>query len=85
AADDHDEIGVTQLKRRAATRLRFDLDLAPADAEAERISDKYVYPEWDYRRGQYLSAATRVLERLAEEADSAWQPAPAARRRIRAV
>ena len=85
AADDHDEIGVTQLKRRAATRLRFDLDLAPADAEAERISDKYVYPEWDYRLGQYQPAATRVLERLADETEGGWQPGPRTRQRIRAV
>lgn len=45
AADDHDEIGVARRERRAATRLRIDLDLSPADAEAERLSGTHLYPE----------------------------------------
>ncbi len=85
AADDHDEIGVTQMKRRAATRLKFDLDLSPADAEAERISGKHTYPEWDCRRQAYVPDATRVLERIGEEAAEGWQPGPKTARRIRAV
>jgi nitric oxide reductase NorD protein len=85
AADDHDEIGVTEMKRRAATRLKFDLDLSPADAEAERISDSHVYPEWDCRTNAYMPAAARVLERVGEEDESAWTPGPKTLRRIRAV
>ena len=85
AADDHEEIGVTQMKRRAATRLKFDLDLSPADAEAERISAKHTYPEWDCRRQAYVPDATRVLERIGEEAAEGWQPGPKTARRIRAV
>lgn len=85
AADDHDEIGVTELKRRAATRLKFDLDLSPADADVERLSDVHVYPEWDYRKSAYLSAAARVLERTGEADETAWAPGPKAMRRIRAV
>ena len=97
AADDHDEIGVTQLKRKAATRLKFDLDLAPGDVELERLSAAHVYPEWDYRRQAYQPAHARVLEHVpvaapvaeagAAPADTApqWQPDEHARRRIRAV
>ena len=87
AADDHDEIGVTQMKRRTATRLKFDLDLAPGDADAERISDVHVYPEWDYKRGIYRPQHARVLERVAEEAPAGtgWKPGPGMDRRIRAV
>lgn len=87
AADDHDEIGLTEVKRQAATRLSFDLDLAPADIDAERLSDVHVYPEWDYRCEALLPAHTRVLERMAEEAapGSGWQPGPKTERRIRAV
>lgn len=85
AADDHEEIGVTQMKRRAATRLKFDLDLSPADAEAERISGKHVYPEWDYRSNQYVKDAARVLERIGEEATEGWEPGPKTARRIRDV
>lgn len=85
AADDHDEIGVTEMKRRAATKLKFDLDLSPADAEAERISDSHVYPEWDCRKNAYMPAAARVLERMGEEDANAWVPGPKTLRRIRAV
>lgn len=85
AADDHEEIGVTQMKRRAATRLKFDLDLSPADAEAERISGKHVYPEWDYRKRSYVADAARVLERVGEEGKEGWHPGPRTARRIRAV
>lgn len=65
AADDHDEIGVTKLKRKAATRLKFDLDLAPADVALEQMSSPLVYPEWDYRRQAYQPAHVRVLEHVA--------------------
>ena len=87
AADDHDEIGVTKIKRRAATRLKFDLDLAPGDVDAERLSAEFVYPEWDYRKGIYQPQHARVLERIAEEAPpgTGWQPGPETVRRIRAV
>ncbi len=64
AADDHDEIGVTQLKKKAATRLKFDLDLAPGDVDLEALSAAHVYPEWDYRKQAYQPAHVRVLEHV---------------------
>ena len=87
AADDHDEIGVTTLRKRAKTLLKIDLDLAPADVDHERLSDTFVYPEWDYRRQAALPAHARVLERQCEEAPegAGWQPQPASERRIRHV
>ena len=87
AADDHDEIGVTSLQKRPKTLLKMDLDLAPADVDAERLSDVFVYPEWDYRRQAALPDHARVLERIGEEATegTGWRPGPKTERRIRQV
>lgn len=87
AADDHDEISVTQHEKRAATLLKIDLDLAPADVDAERISSEHTYPEWDFRRGRLQPDHVRVLERIAEEtgADPQWRPGPKTAQRIRSV
>jgi nitric oxide reductase NorD protein len=87
AADDHDEIILARTKRRAASRLHFDLDLAPDEVEHDRLSAPFVYPEWDYRRQAYLPDHCRILERVADAPAGAalWKPDDAARRRIRAV
>lgn len=87
AASDHDEIVLARTRRRAMTRLRFDLDLAPEDVEHDRLSDAYTYPEWDYRRQALLPDHCRVLERVAgvPAGTPPWQPDAAARTRIRAV
>jgi len=87
ARDDLDEISLVEVKKKPKTRLKFDLDLAPEDVELERLAAEHVYPEWDYRRRDYLPDHCRVLTRLAEESgeDDVWQPDEAMRRRIRAV
>ena len=87
AADDHDEIGVGRLEKKAATRLKIDLDLAPTDVDREIISDVHVYPEWDYRIGSYLPSHARILECTADvtPASLGWQPGPQMERRIRDV
>ncbi|OIP85343.1 MAG: nitric oxide reductase D protein [Rhodobacterales bacterium CG2_30_65_12] len=61
AADDMDEIGLGQLAKAPATRLRLHLDLAPEDADLEALSAEHSYPEWDTRRGRYLANHVRVL------------------------
>ena len=87
AADDHDMISVGNVRKRIATRLKIDLDLAPSDVDAEKLSDVHTYPEWDCRRQANLADHTRVLERCGEIAPSGagWNPGPEAERRIRAV
>lgn len=87
AADDHDEIGIGKIEKKAATRLSFDLDLAPSDVENERLSDALTYREWDFRRQAYLPDHVRILERPGDTgvSEGAWQPGPQAQRRIRAV
>jgi nitric oxide reductase NorD protein len=87
AADDHAEITLVKHQRRAATRLKFDLDLSPADVDRERLAGTFLYPEWDYRRQAYLPDHCRVLAGPAagDDAPPPWQPDQAARRRIEAV
>ncbi len=87
AAGDQDEIGLTQVSKKTATRLKLHLDLSPEDADRERLSGRYLYPEWDHRTSSYISDHCRVLE---SNAKTASQPpefldAPEAKRRIRAV
>jgi nitric oxide reductase NorD protein len=61
AADDQDEISLTQVPQRARTRLRLHLDLSPEEAEFERLAGTNVYPEWDHRTKTYLPDYCRVL------------------------
>jgi nitric oxide reductase NorD protein len=87
AADDHDEITLVKTRRRAATRLTFDLDLAPSDVDRERLSGAFLYPEWDYRTKRYHPDHCRVLASVADETGNrdVWSPDAATRRRIEAV
>ena len=87
ARDDMDEISLVDVKKKPKTKLKFDLDLSPDEVELERLAAEHAYPEWDYRRRQYLPAHCRVLTRPAEETEEegAWAPDEATRRRIRAV
>ncbi|PLX37086.1 MAG: nitric oxide reductase D protein [Hyphomicrobiales bacterium] len=86
-ADDQDEIGLVETKKRPATRLAFDLDLAPEDVDRERLAGEHLYPEWDYRSSSYLPEQCRVLATEADkvEAVPSFLSAPETRKRIRAV
>ncbi|MEO9530839.1 MAG: VWA domain-containing protein [Roseibium sp.] len=70
AAEDQDHITLSQNNKRAATRLRLHLDLAPQDADHERLSDQSTYPEWNHRSRNYMPDHCRVLE-VDATADSA--------------
>ncbi|MFO1164681.1 MAG: nitric oxide reductase D protein [Paracoccus sp. (in: a-proteobacteria)] len=86
AAEDQEELGLGQISKAPATRLRLHLDLAPEDADLEAVAGIHTYPEWDARRGRYLPDHVRVLEnRAPEDADAELIRDPAAQRRIRAV
>ena len=52
AADDQDEIGLGQISKAPATRLKLHLDLAPEDVDREALSGISTYPEWDVRTWQ---------------------------------
>ncbi|MEF9605981.1 nitric oxide reductase D protein, partial [Paracoccus sp. PXZ] len=85
AAEDQEELGLGQVSKAPATRLRLHLDLAPEDADLEAVAGIRTYPEWDARRGRYLAGHVRVLENRAAEHDEALTPDPRAQARIRAV
>ncbi|THD85518.1 nitric oxide reductase D protein [Aliigemmobacter aestuarii] len=87
AADDHEEIGLGQLSKAPATRLKLHLDLAPEDVDREALSGVATYPEWDVRTKVYLPAHTRVFSSRVEatEAVPPFRDDPRASARIRAV
>lgn len=87
AADDQEEIGLGQISKAPATRLKLHLDLAPEDVDRERLSGITLYPEWDTRTGTYLSDHVRILDSLAQPgtAQPAFRSDPQARRRIHRV
>ena len=87
AADDQDEIGLGQISKAPATRLKLHLDLAPEDADREALSHKHTYPEWDARSASYLPAHARVLATRLEAGDEipSFREDPKAAARIRAV
>ena len=61
AADDQDEIGLGQISKAPATRLKLHLDLAPEDVDREAVSGVLTYPEWDVRTGRYMPDHVRIL------------------------
>ncbi len=87
AADDQEEIGLGQISKAPATKLKLHLDLAPEDVDRERVSGVRTYPEWDVRRGVYHPDHVRVLSSLAEPDDSvpSFRKDPHAMRRIQHV
>lgn len=87
AADDLDEIGLGQISKAPATRLKLHLDLAPEDVDREALSGISTYPEWDVRTGTYLPAHVRVLTSniVPGSAIPAFTSDPRAAARIRAV
>ncbi|TNC73274.1 nitric oxide reductase activation protein NorD [Rubellimicrobium roseum] len=83
AAEDQDSITLTQHWKRAASRLRVSLDLAAQDADHERISDRFTYPEWNHRARAYMPDHTRVLEAPVEPGSQAAVPDPRLANRVR--
>ena len=82
AAEDQDHIALTRHHKRAATRLRLHLDLAPQDADHERLSDRFTYPEWNHRARGYMPDHTRVLEADGAPGES-FAPDPRLMARVR--
>jgi nitric oxide reductase NorD protein len=87
AADDQEEISLTQVPQKARARLRLHLDLSPEEAEFERLAGRHVYPEWDHRKKDYLPDYCRVLAGPADPVEQIPEFLECAktRRRIRSV
>ncbi|MBV2361637.1 nitric oxide reductase D protein [Thalassococcus sp. CAU 1522] len=66
AADDLDEIGLGQISKAPATKLKLHLDLSPEDVDRERLSAEITYPEWEARSGTYLPDHVKVYASQAE-------------------
>ncbi len=84
ALKDTPELTIGAHSKRAATRLRLDLDLSPREAEAAPIAE-HSYPEWDYRKQRYLASYCRVTAKPADETGEDWSPDPLTIRNIRRV
>ncbi len=77
AADELEEMEISDCKRKAAAKLRFDLDLPPAGADDGRVTGQWVYPEWDYRQQAYRPDYCKVIMQAASDAQddaSMWHP-----------
>lgn len=85
AAESLDEITVGSHDNAAATRLKLDLELAPAAIDTAALAAEHAYPEWDYTRQSYHRDHCRVIAQVATEQGADWRLDAPARRRIRAV
>ncbi len=85
AADDAEKMAVGEHRKSPKTRLKFDLDLAPEDADRETTAGRHVYPEWNYKtRSLDPARIPRVSKTWPTPADAILQRGPDARRRITA-
>lgn len=85
AADDLDELAISRRKGKPASKLKFDLDLPPEAVDATRLARGRLYPEWNYRSGNYMADHCRVVASDASETGESWTPDDAMRRHIRQV
>lgn len=85
AADDAAEIVLSPHRKNAATRLKLELDLAPAAATDGAAMEGLRYPEWDWRRRSYRPDYCRVTVDAADVEGEAWKPSPDLLRRVRRV
>ncbi|MBB5577311.1 MULTISPECIES: nitric oxide reductase activation protein NorD [Rhizobium] len=69
AADDLDEITLSETREKPKSKFHFDLDLSPEAADPRRIHGEFVYPEWNYRKGEYLPDHCRVVLGTAQDDD----------------
>ncbi len=83
AADDQDHITLSKHHKRAATRLRLHLDLAPQDADHELLSARFTYHEWNHRARAYMPDHTCVLEVEATPDGPPFTPDPRLMARVR--
>jgi nitric oxide reductase NorD protein len=82
AAEDQDDITLSKVEKRAATRLRLHLDLSPADADNEALAGEFTYPEWNCKSRDYMPDHCRVLEAPPQDTGEVFEPN---QRRIREV
>jgi nitric oxide reductase NorD protein len=84
-ADAMEKLTLSPHQRHAATKLKFDLDLAPNDVDPSALIAEISYPEWDYRRQRHHNAHCRVISQVAAQEGELWEPDIEARRRLRSI
>ncbi len=84
-ADRMEELALSPHERKASTKLKFDLDLAPNDVDTTTLISECTYPEWDYRHNHYNDDHCRVISQIAAEEGEQWEPDLLARRRLRQI
>jgi nitric oxide reductase NorD protein len=85
AAEDMDELALGSRDRRCSSRLKLQLDIDTAAVDATPVRAKLAYPEWDYRRRDYLKDHCALLAVTAPEEGESWEPDGSARLQIRRV
>ncbi|MGE5515137.1 MAG: nitric oxide reductase activation protein NorD [Bacteroidota bacterium] len=85
AAEEMDKIVISSHGKKAATKLKFDLDLPPEATDPTRLKGTHLYPEWDHRAACYHKDHCQVLVGTAPEEGESWVPDEQAKRRIRQV
>lgn len=61
AARDLDEITLGRRKERPSSKFRFDLDLPPEAVDPDAIKAEVSYPEWNYRKAEYMPSYCKVV------------------------
>ncbi len=75
AANDFDVLSVANDGKSTASRVRFDLDL-PAEADDDLLlADGILYPEWHYKKQQFLENHACIQMLLARDAEAQALPA----------
>ncbi len=69
AAEELDEITLSETKERPKSKFHFDLDLSPEAFDPSRIQAELTYPEWNFRKREYLQDHCRVVVAIASEED----------------
>ncbi|WP_293810568.1 VWA domain-containing protein [uncultured Bosea sp.] len=67
AADELDDMVLSERKGRPASRFRFDLDLPPEAMDETALAGALTYPEWDFRSASYRDDHCRVLAGIAQQ------------------
>lgn len=67
AADELDDMVLSERKGRPASRFRFDLDLPPEAMDDVALAGAMTYPEWDFRSASYREDYCRVLAATARQ------------------
>lgn len=74
AATDLDELMLGERKERPSSKFRFDLDLPPEAVDLSSIVAERTYPEWNYRKAEYIAGYCSVSVANAVETETAdWQ------------